>query len=165
MLVLSRHTCFSLFTSSAMSTPDAQSVARTCCKPVLPAKAFFPGCTLILCSVFIIRTLQYSMSLVPERITHAPHLCVRSRIASAFLLHPVSSQAQVTTVSGYVQDQGAGMVPGATVTAELTGQRLVRARRKSNGTGFFDLQLLPRGTYVVKVRSQDFRHRFNGTSR
>ena len=39
-------------------------------------------------------------------------------IASAFLLHPVSSHAQVTgTISGYVQDQGAGMMPGATVTA------------------------------------------------
>ena len=77
-------------------------------------------------------------------------------IASAFLLHPVSSQAQVTgTISGYVQDQGAGMVPGATVTAELTGQKLVRTAQ-SNETGFFDLQALPRGTYVVKVEITGF---------
>jgi hypothetical protein len=39
------------------------------------------------------------------------------------------------------------MVPGATVTAELTGQQLVRTAQ-SNETGFFDLQALPRGTYV-----------------
>ena len=85
--------------------------------------------------------------------------------ASAFLLLPVSSQAQVTgTISGYVQDQGAGMVPGATVTAELAGQQLVRTAQ-SNETGFFDLQALPRGTYVVKVEIQDFRPRFNGMSR
>ena len=77
-------------------------------------------------------------------------------IATAFLLHPVSSQAQVTgTISGYVQDQGAGMVPGATVTAELTGQKLVRTAQ-SNETGFFDLQALPRGTYVVKVEITGF---------
>ena len=76
--------------------------------------------------------------------------------ASAFLLHPVSSQAQVTgTISGYIQDQGAGMVPGATVTAELTGQKLVRTAQ-SNETGFFDLQALPRGTYVVKVEIAGF---------
>ena len=76
--------------------------------------------------------------------------------ASVFLLHPVSSHAQVTgTISGYVQDQGAGRVPGATVTAELAGQQLVRSTQ-SNETGFFDLQALPRGTYVVKVEISGF---------
>ena len=77
------------------------------------------------------------------------------RTASALtfvcLFLPATSIAQVTgTISGYVQDQGAGMVPGATVTAELVGQQLVRSTQ-SNETGFFDLQALPRGTYVVKV--------------
>ena len=72
------------------------------------------------------------------------------------VLFPLSSHAQVTgTISGYVQDQGAGMVPGATVTAELTGQQLVRSTQ-SNETGFFDLQALPRGTYTIKVEITGF---------
>ena len=82
--------------------------------------------------------------------------------AFAFLLvlivlsNPPSLHAQVTgTISGYVQDQGAGMVPGATVTAELAGQQLVRSTQ-TNETGFFDLQALPRGMYVVKVEIAGF---------
>ena len=77
-------------------------------------------------------------------------------IAFAFLVTPSSLHAQVTgTISGYVQDQGAGRVPGATVTAELAGQQLVRSTQ-SNETGFFDLQALPRGLYVVKVEIAGF---------
>ncbi len=77
-------------------------------------------------------------------------------VAFIFLVHPRSSHAQVTgTISGYVQDQGAGRVPGATVTAELAGQQLVRTTQ-SNETGFFDLQALPRGVYVVKVEITGF---------
>jgi hypothetical protein len=72
------------------------------------------------------------------------------------LVNPQSLHAQVTgTISGYVQDQGAGMVPGATVSAELTGQQLVRSTQ-TNETGFFDLQALPRGTYTVKVEISGF---------
>ena len=72
------------------------------------------------------------------------------------LFLPASLHAQVTgTISGYVQDQGAGSVPGATVTAELAGQQLVRSTQ-SNETGFFDLQTLPRGMYVVKVEIAGF---------
>src|SRR5688572_33275759 len=77
-------------------------------------------------------------------------------IAFVFLLIPVGLRAQVTgTISGYVQDQDAGRVPGAVVTAELTGQQLVRSTQ-SNETGFFDLQALPRGIYVVKVEIAGF---------
>jgi hypothetical protein len=77
-------------------------------------------------------------------------------IALIALVHPTSLQAQVTgTISGYVQDQGAGRVPGATVTAELTGQQLVRSTQ-SNEAGFFDIQALPRGMYVVKVEITGF---------
>src|SRR5688500_1210666 len=77
-------------------------------------------------------------------------------IAFVCLLHPLTAHAQVTgTISGYVQDQSASMVPGATVTAELTGQQLVRSTQ-SNETGFFDLQALPRGLYVVKVEIAGF---------
>ena len=77
-------------------------------------------------------------------------------IALIGLFHPASLHAQVTgTISGYVQDQGAGRVPGATVTAELVGQQLVRSTQ-SNEAGFFDLQALPRGIYVVKVEITGF---------
>jgi hypothetical protein len=77
-------------------------------------------------------------------------------IALNVLFYPSSSHAQVTgTISGYVQDQSASRVPGATVTAELAGQQLVRSTQ-SNETGFFDLQALPRGTYVVKVEIAGF---------
>jgi hypothetical protein len=81
-----------------------------------------------------------------------------SALAFAFiaLFYPVSSHAQTTgTISGYVQDQSASRVPGATVTAELVGQQLVRST-VSNETGFFDLQALPRGMYVVKVEIAGF---------
>ena len=72
-------------------------------------------------------------------------------LAVGVLFHAPAAHAQVTgTISGYVQDPGAGRVPGATVTAEQTGQQLVRST-VSNETGFFDLQALPRGVYVVKV--------------
>ena len=65
-------------------------------------------------------------------------------------------QAQVGgTLSGYVQDQGGGAVPGATVTVELEGQKLVRTTA-TNATGFFDLQALPRGKYQVKVEMSGF---------
>ena len=77
-------------------------------------------------------------------------------LALITLSTPSSLHAQVTgTISGYVQDQSAGMMPGATVTAELAGQQLVRSTQ-SNETGFFDLQALPRGTYVVKVEMPGF---------
>src|SRR5918995_1744892 len=69
---------------------------------------------------------------------------------------PASLEAQVGgTLSGYVQDQGGGAMPGATVAAELEGQKLVRTT-STNATGFFDLQALPRGKYLVKVEMSGF---------
>ena len=86
------------------------------------------------------------------RIVHVAALT----LALIALVNPHSLHAQVTgTISGYVQDQGAGMVPGATVSAELAGQQLVRSTQ-TNETGFFDLQALPRGTYTVKVEITGF---------
>ena len=77
-------------------------------------------------------------------------------LAGVVLFHTPSVHAQVTgTISGYVQDQGAGRVPGATVTAELAGQQLIRSTI-SNETGFFDLQALPRGVYVLRVEIAGF---------
>jgi hypothetical protein len=59
------------------------------------------------------------------------------------------------TISGYVQDQGGGAMPGATVTAESAGAQLVRSTT-TNATGFFDFQALPRGTYLVRVAMSGF---------
>src|SRR5687767_14645551 len=74
----------------------------------------------------------------------------------ACLSCPALAVAQVTgTISGYVQDQGGGVVPGATVTAESSGQQLVRAAQ-TNAGGFFDFQALPRGRYAVKVELSGF---------
>jgi hypothetical protein len=83
-----------------------------------------------------------------------------SRCGVLFMLlvcwRPGVIQAQVGgTLSGYVQDQGGGAIPGATVTAELEGQKLVRTT-VTNATGFFDLQALPRGKYLVKVEMSGF---------
>ena len=83
-------------------------------------------------------------------------MCPLSRSRLIVLFCPLSSHAQVAgTISGYVQDQGGGMVPGATVTAESAGQQLVRSTQ-TNETGFFDLQALPRGTYLVRVEIAGF---------
>jgi hypothetical protein len=74
----------------------------------------------------------------------------------ACLLAPVVLWAQVTgTISGYVQDQGGAVVPGATVTAELAGQQLTRTAQ-TNAMGFFDLQALPRGRYTLKIELSGF---------
>jgi hypothetical protein len=69
----------------------------------------------------------------------------------------LSVHAQVGgTISGYVQDQGGGVMPGATVTVESSGQQLVRSAL-TNASGFFDLQALPRGTYLVRVEIAGFK--------
>ena len=101
-----------------------------------------------------------------QKDTHdASHLCVRSRHPLIVLFHPLSLHAQVTgTISGYVQDQGGGVLPGATVTAESAGQQLVRSTQ-TNETGFFDLQALPRGTYQIKVEMAGFETQVQRTSR
>ena len=77
-------------------------------------------------------------------------------LALACLVCPVVAEAQVTgTISGYVQDQGGGAVPGATVTAESAGQQLSRSVQ-SNTMGFFDLPALPRGRYQIRVELSGF---------
>ena len=76
-------------------------------------------------------------------------------VSLAMLCGPTTSLAQVAgTISGYVQDQGGGAMPGATVTVESAGH-LVRTT-VTNPTGFFDLQALPRGVYQIKVEMTGF---------
>jgi hypothetical protein len=85
---------------------------------------------------------------------------MRKAISLGFVLAllglPSPAHAQVAgTISGYVQDQGGGAMPGATVTVESSGRQLVRST-PTNATGFFDFQALPRGTYQVKVEMAGF---------
>lgn len=77
-------------------------------------------------------------------------------VGLAVLFGQTPLEAQVAgTISGYVQDQGGGTMPGATVTAESAGQKLVRST-VTNANGFFDFQAMPRGTYQVKVEMTGF---------
>ena len=77
-------------------------------------------------------------------------------VAFLVFLHSSALHAQVAgTISGYVQDQGGGAMPGVTVTLESAGRQLVRSTH-TNATGFFDLQALPRGTYQIKVEMSGF---------
>ncbi|MGH2492904.1 MAG: carboxypeptidase regulatory-like domain-containing protein, partial [Candidatus Limnocylindria bacterium] len=77
-------------------------------------------------------------------------------LALSLLVCPFAVQAQVNgTISGYVADQGGGVMPGATITAESAGQQLVRTTQ-TNAMGFFDLQALPRGRYQLKVEMTGF---------
>ena len=72
------------------------------------------------------------------------------------LCSPAVAAAQVNgTISGYVQDQAGGVLPGATVTVESAEHQLTRTAQ-ANATGFFDMQALPRGRYQVKVEMAGF---------
>ena len=86
----------------------------------------------------------------------AATFAIVARLALLVFLCPSSLYAQVAgTISGYVLDQSGAAMPGATVTAESAGQQLVRSTH-TNATGFFDLQALPRGSYLVKVEMAGF---------
>jgi hypothetical protein len=86
---------------------------------------------------------------------------LRGILALALLAWPLAVQAQVTgTISGYVADQNGGVMPGATITAESAGQQLVRTTQ-TNAMGFFDLQALPRGRYLIKVEMTGFETQVN----
>jgi hypothetical protein len=76
--------------------------------------------------------------------------------AALLLSLATSARAQVNgTLSGFVTDQGGGVMAGATVTVELVSQQLVRTTQ-TNAQGFFDLPALPRGQYVVKIEMSGF---------
>src|SRR5687767_8490645 len=69
---------------------------------------------------------------------------------------PALVRAQVSgTISGYVQDQAGGVLPGATITVEASEQQRARTTQ-TNAMGFFDLQALPRGRYQIKVEMTGF---------
>src|SRR5689334_11064999 len=61
------------------------------------------------------------------------------RSVLVLLVFAASLRGQVAgTISGFVKDQTGAIVPGAVVTAVLTGQQLTRSA-PSDSTGFFNL--------------------------
>ena len=77
--------------------------------------------------------------------------------AAVFLILHTAAFAQVTTgdIVGRVTDSTGGVLPGATVTIEHLGTHDIRTV-PSSGTGDFVFNLLPIGTYTVKVELQGF---------
>jgi len=82
--------------------------------------------------------------------------CFVSLIALCLAL-PAAARAQVTTadIVGRVTDSTGGVLPGATITVENTATHDIRTA-PSNGTGDYLFNLLPIGSYTVKVELQGF---------
>src|SRR5437764_2736573 len=71
-------------------------------------------------------------------------------------------QAQVGgTISGFVKDPSGAIVPGAIVTAVLTGQSLTRSA-VSDTTGFFNLLSMQPGVYDVSTTAPGFDKQVQG---
>src|SRR5262245_29412764 len=77
--------------------------------------------------------------------------------ALCLALGPVPARAQVTTadIVGRVTDASGGVLPGATITIENVATHDVRSA-PSNETGDYLFNLLPIGSYTVKVELQGF---------
>src|SRR5205814_131507 len=70
--------------------------------------------------------------------------------------------AQVAgTISGFVKDQTGAVVPGANLTAVLTGQQLTRTA-VSDSTGFYNLLSMQPGLYEVTTAAQGFEKQAQG---
>src|SRR5262245_39500553 len=78
-------------------------------------------------------------------------------LAAFCLLLPTLVYAQVTTadIVGRVTDSTGAVLPGATVTITNEGTRDVRTA-PTNESGDYVFNLLPIGTYTVKVELQGF---------
>ena len=73
-----------------------------------------------------------------------------------FLGFAVSVHGQVAgAISGYVKDQTGAIVPGAAVTAVMTGQQLTRSA-VSDTTGFYNMLSMPPGMYEISTAAPGF---------
>ena len=81
----------------------------------------------------------------------------RAGVLVAILAIPTAAAAQVTTadIVGRVADSSGAVLPGATVTIENQATHDVRTV-PTNETGDYLFNLLPIGTYTVKVELQGF---------
>jgi hypothetical protein len=77
-------------------------------------------------------------------------------LAVALVILPGLSQAQVTgTISGYITDPTGAAIVGATVTATLVQQNIVRTT-ESNAEGFYNFPFLLPGTYTLSAEKSGF---------
>src|SRR5712691_2343864 len=76
-------------------------------------------------------------------------------VAAGLYLACVTNGQVAGTISGYVRDATGASVPGAKVTAVLTGQQLARAAI-ADSTGFYNLLAMPPGVYDVTVENPGF---------
>lgn len=83
--------------------------------------------------------------------------CAFAAAAVTFLVLPTTAAAQVTTadIVGRVTDSSGAVLPGAVVTIENLATHDVRSV-PTNGTGDYVFNLLPIGTYTVKVELSGF---------
>jgi hypothetical protein len=81
------------------------------------------------------------------------HVC----LMTLCLALPATAAAQVTTadIVGRVTDASGGVLPGATVTIENVGTHDIRTA-PANASGDYVFNLLPIGTYTVKIELQGF---------
>src|SRR5947207_12922276 len=79
-----------------------------------------------------------------------------TRTVVSLLVLAVALHAQFAgTISGFVKDQTGAVVPGASITAVLTGQQLTRTA-VSDSTGFYNLLSMQPGVYEVTTAAQGF---------
>ena len=83
--------------------------------------------------------------------------CRAAAVLSCLLL-ATSASAQVTTgdIVGRVTDESGAVLPGATVTVDNVGTHEIRTTVTS-ATGDYVVNLLPIGTYQVRVELESFR--------
>src|SRR4051794_36595670 len=84
-------------------------------------------------------------------------LARRAAVATLCLLLATAARAQVTTadILGRVADSSGAVLPGATITIENLATRDMRSQT-SSATGDYVFNLLPIGTYTVKIELQGF---------
>src|ERR1044072_657880 len=68
------------------------------------------------------------------------------------------------TISGLVKDQSGAVVPGASITAVLTGQQLTRTAM-ADSTGFYNLLALQPGVYEIASTAAGFEKQVQGDVR
>jgi hypothetical protein len=83
----------------------------------------------------------------------------RQILAFLFLLAvscgPVWSQASLTSLRGTITDPSGALVPGATVTIEEKSTGF-KANQTANGSGEYEFQQIPPGTYLITATSTGF---------
>jgi hypothetical protein len=84
------------------------------------------------------------------------------RAIAAFLGIAIALHAQVAgTIGGFVKDPSGSVLPGAQITAVLTGQQLTRTA-VADSTGFFNLLSMQPGVYEIATTASGFEKQIQG---